>query len=90
MAQLPDAAAGAKRTDYSSKAGEGTGGSKELSRKPLDMIRAGGSGDGSGPTGSSRAYPKGGKGSFKPDFNPMDDKQRSGTDWAVGGVGGDK
>lgn len=52
----------------------------------MDMIRGGGSGDGSGPTGSSRNYPKGGKPSMSPDFNPMNDKKRGATDWAVGGV----
>lgn len=62
------------------------GSSKEVSNKPLDMIKGGGSGDGSGPTSSSRSYPKGGKPSMSPDFNPMHDKKRGATDWAVGGV----
>ena len=86
---------GAQRTDYTSKTGEvgPTGssrgypkGSKEISSKPAEMIRGGGSGDGGGPTGSSRSYPKGGKANFSANFNPMHDKQRSGTDWVVGGV----
>lgn len=76
---------GAQRVDYGNKTGE-LGHNKEISSKPAEMIRAGGSGDGSGPTGSSRSYPKGGKANLKPDFNPMCDKQRGATDWAVGGV----
>jgi hypothetical protein len=59
---------------------------KLQSSKSMEMIRAGGSGDGGGPTGSSRSYPKGGKPSMTPDFNPMKDKKRGATDWAVGGV----
>lgn len=59
---------------------------KMVSSKPAEMIKAGGSGgDNSGPTGSSRSYPKGGKPSMSPDFNPMHDKKRGATDWAVGG-----
>lgn len=58
---------------------------KLVSSKSAEMIKAGGSGDGSGPTGSSRNYPKGGGSGLKADFNPMDDKKRGGTDWAVGG-----
>ena len=77
----------AQRTDYGNKTGE-VGHDKEISSKPEEMIKAGGSNsDGrGGPTGSSRNYPKGGKPSMTPDFNPMSDKKRSGTDWAVGGV----
>ena len=49
-------------------------GSKEISSKPMDMLKAGGSGgDNSGPTGSSRHYPKG-KGTpstSSPSFNPQ-------------------
>jgi len=52
----------------------------------LEMIRGGGSGDGGGPTGSSRSYPKGGGVKASADFNPMHDKKRGATDWAVGGV----
>lgn len=59
---------------------------KVNSSKPMDMTRAGGSGDGSGPTSSSRMYPKGGKPSMSGDFNPMHDKKRGATDWVVGGV----
>jgi hypothetical protein len=80
---------GAQRTDYGSKAGEGQGKDKEISRGSADMLKAGGSGSdsgSSGPTGSSRSYPKGGKVSMTPDFNPMNDKKRGGTDWVVGGV----
>jgi hypothetical protein len=60
--------------------------SKVTSSKPMDMNKAGGSGDGSGPTSSSRSYPKGGKPSMSGNFNPMNDKKRGATDWAVGGV----
>ena len=75
----------AQRVDYGEKTGE-IGKSKELSCKPAEMIKGGGSGDGGGPTGSSREYPKGGKVSLSPDFNPMKCKKRGGTDWIVGGV----
>lgn len=57
--------------------------SKVQSDKPMPMIKAGGSGDGSGPTGSSRSYPKGSKVNMSADFNPMKHKA---TDYAVGGV----
>jgi hypothetical protein len=61
---------------------------KLISSKSMPMIKAGAStGDSSGPTGSSRSYPKGGGVSMSADFNPMKDKKRGGTDWAVGGVG---
>ena len=80
-----DSKSGAQRTEYGNKAGE-VGKDKEISSKPAEMIKAGGSGDGGGPTGSSRSYPKGGKPSMTPDFNPMSDKKRGATDWAVGGV----
>jgi hypothetical protein len=75
----------AQRVDYGNKTGE-VGKDKELSSKSMDMIKGGGSGDGNGPTGSSRSYPKGSKVSMTPDFNPMCDSKRGGTDWAVGGV----
>lgn len=74
---------GAQRTDYGSKSGVGK--SKEISSKKAEMTKAGGSGDGAGPTSSSRSYPKGGSVGLKADFNPMNDKKRGGTDWAVGG-----
>lgn len=79
--------AGAQRVDYGNKTGE-VGHDKELSNKPAEMTKGGGANsDGSGgPTGSSRTYPKGGKANLSPDFNPMRDKQRGATDWAVGGV----
>lgn len=79
--------AGAQRTDYGNKSGEGAGKDKVLSSKPLAMTGAGGanSNGSGGPTGSSRSYPKGGKPSMTPDFNPMKDRTRGGTDWAVGG-----
>lgn len=59
---------------------------KMKSDKPLEMIRGGGSGDGSGPTASARSYPKGGGAKASADFNPMKDKKRGATDYAVGGV----
>lgn len=75
-----------QRVDYGSKAGE-VGKSKEISSKPAEMIKAGPAGGtgGTGVTGSSRSYPKGSKVRLAADFNPLDDKKRSGTDWAVGG-----
>lgn len=79
---------GAQRVDYGNKTGE-LGHGKELSSKKSDMIRggaAGGDSGSSGPTGSSRSYPKSSSVDLAPDFNPMRDKKRSGTDWAVGGV----
>lgn len=73
----------AQRTTYGSKAGE-VGHDKLLSSGKLpDPIKASKSGDGSGPTGSSRSYPKGGGVSLKADFNPQTCKA---TDYAVGGV----
>ena len=59
---------------------------KTIANKSLDMIKGGGSGDGSGPTGSSRSYPKGGGVNMSADFNPMKDKKRGATDLYVGGV----
>lgn len=61
---------------------------RNATTKPLDMIKAGGSGtDDSGEeTGSSRSYPKGSSVGMAPDFNPMRDKRRGGTDWGVGGI----
>lgn len=76
---------GAQRVEYGNKTGE-VGHDKLLSSKKADMTKGGGSGDGSGPTGSSRTYPKGGKPRLEADFNPMRDKKRSGTDWVTGGV----
>lgn len=76
----------AQRVDYGSKTGE-IGHDKEISNKPLEMTKAGGpTGQKCGPTGSSRSYPKGSSVSLKPDFNPQKKSDRSGTDWAVGGV----
>jgi hypothetical protein len=80
-----DSTSGAQRVDYGNKTGE-NGKSKVMSSKSLDMTKGGGSGDGSGPTGSSRSYPKSSKSNFSPDFNPMTDKKRGATDWVVGGV----
>lgn len=59
---------------------------KQISEKSAEMIKGGGSGDGAGPTSSTRTYPKGGKTGMSADFNPMKDSKRGGTEWAVGGV----
>lgn len=75
----------AQRVDYGNKTGE-VGHDKLLSSKPAEMTKGGGSGDGGGPTGSPRTYPKGSKANLSPDFNPMCDKKRGATNWAVGGV----
>lgn len=82
-----DSTSGATRQDYGNKTGE-VGKDKSISSKPEAMTSGGAANkDGSGgPTGSSRVYPKGKGPSLSPDFNPMCDKKRSGTDWAVGGV----
>lgn len=63
-------------------------GSKVIKSGSLEMIQAGGAlpTGGSGPTGSSRTYPKGGSVSTSADFNPMKDSKRGGTSWCVGGV----
>lgn len=74
-----------QRVDYGNKTGE-VGHGKEISSKGMEMTKGGGSGDGSGPTGSSRTYPKGGAPNLSPDFNPLKDKKRGGTTWVVGGV----
>lgn len=60
-------------------------GSKVESTGKLQGAQAHKSGDGSGPTGSSRSYPKGKGGAMKSDFNPQ---KVAATDYAVGGVGG--
>jgi hypothetical protein len=72
----------AQRQEYGSKTGiEGDDKLQSTSTPP--MIKGGGSGDGSGPTGSSRSYPKGSKLSLTADFNPM---KVPATDYGVGGV----
>lgn len=76
----------AQRTEYGNKTGE-IGHGKVVKSGPEEMTKGGGSGDGGGPTGSSRSYPKSSKVDLKPDFNPMRDKKRGGTDWVVGGCG---
>lgn len=69
-------------TEYGSKTGvEGDG--KLQTSGSLAMIKGGGSGDGSGPTGSKRTYPKGSRLSLTPDFNPQ---KVPATDYGVGGV----
>lgn len=57
---------------------------KNITCKSLPMIKGGGSGDGSGPTSSSRTYPKGGGASMSANFLPSSG-QRSSTRWVVGG-----
>jgi hypothetical protein len=89
---------GVTRQDYSNKAGEmpkERRNSKELSQKKATMTAGGTAVDGSRGTvtGSERHYPKSGSGldggqkaRLNADFNPMRDKKRSGTGWAVDGV----
>jgi hypothetical protein len=62
--------AGYQRTEYGSKTGS-EGDDKLETAGRLEMIKGGGSGDGSGPTGSSRSYPKSSSLKMTPDFNPM-------------------
>jgi hypothetical protein len=57
---------------------------KDISQKPMDMIKGGGKTGTSGPTESSRDYPKGKGPSMSPDFNPMNVKA---TGYATDGVG---
>jgi hypothetical protein len=69
-------------------------GKKALSNPSSDSMTARGgaaedrANSGSGPTGSSRSYPKGAVpgDTDKAPFNPRDDTMRSGTDLYVGGV----
>lgn len=76
-----------QRREYGTKTGM-MGNDKTMSSKSMDMIKGGGTGgENSGPTGSSRHYPKGTKVNLSPDFNPMRDSKRGATDWIVGGVG---
>jgi hypothetical protein len=71
-----------QRTEYGTKTGA-EGDDKLVGSSRLEMIKGGGSGDGSGPTGSSRSYPKSSSLSLKADFNPM---KVPVTDYGVGGV----
>ena len=57
--------------------------SKEISSKPMDMIKGGGQ-SGDGPTTSSRSYPKGRAVSTTPKFNPMN---APASTYGIGGVG---
>lgn len=61
---------------------------KKMSEKSLPMIKGGGDSTDSSSeeTGSSRSYPKGGGVNTNLNFNPMKDRRRGGTDWAVGGI----
>ena len=74
--------ADAQRQEYGSKTGT-EGDDKLQSTGKLEMLKGGGSGDGSGPTGSKRTYPKGSSLSMTADFNPM---KVPATDYGVGGV----
>jgi len=71
-----------QQRDYSGSSASGK--SKLISSGDLpDKIKAGGSGDGSGPTGSSRSYPKGKSHSTDTKaWNPMNTPA---GDWVVGG-----
>jgi len=63
--------AGYQRTEYGTKTGS-DGDDKLESTGRLEMIKGGDSrGGNSGPTGSSRSYPKSSNLSLTPDFNPM-------------------
>lgn len=62
---------GYQRTEYGTKTGA-EGDDKLESSGRLEMLKAGpATGGSSGPTGSSRSYPKGSGLSMTPDFNPM-------------------
>jgi hypothetical protein len=63
-------AEGYQRREYGSKTGA-EGEDKLQSSSSLEMIKAGPPSVGTGPTGSSRSYPKGSGLSLTPDFNPM-------------------
>lgn len=77
-----DGRTGAQRTGYG-KGGAGSVQGKEVSMKSIEGAKGGGE-SGTGPTGSSRSYPKGKSSGFSADFNPM---KHPATDYAVGGVG---
>jgi hypothetical protein len=62
--------AGYQRTEYGSKTGS-AGDDKLQSSGSLEMIKAGPPSTSSGPTGSSRSYPKSNNVSLSADFNPM-------------------
>ncbi len=76
-----DGESGTQRQDYSKKGSMMGKDSKEISSKSLDMIKAGGK-SGSGPTGSTSSYPKGGKVGMTADFVP----KGKGSTYGVNGV----
>jgi hypothetical protein len=61
---------------------------KGLTSKSMDMISggSGGGNSGSGPTGSSRSYPKGGSKPADTQDAPFNPQKVSATDYRVGGV----
>ena len=74
-----------QRREYGDK--NEIGHDKLLTSKHAEMTKGGSvTGQDEGPTGSMREYPKSGNPRFEADFNPIKDKKRSGTRWAVGGV----
>lgn len=73
-----------QKTNYSSKKGEDSHGKLIKSGTMPDAIKGGGQ-SGSGPTGSSRSYPKGAA-RTNSDLNPMK-SHSNGPTYAVGGVG---
>jgi hypothetical protein len=71
--------------DYRKGNNEMEGKSKEISQKPLEMIKAGGKTGTDGPTESAREYPKGGKPKMDANaFNPMNHPPPT---YGIGGVG---
>lgn len=74
--------AGYQRTEYGTKTGS-VGEDKLQSSGSLEMIKAGSPSTGTGPTGSSRSYPKSGSVSLSADFNPM---KTPGSTYGVNGV----
>ncbi len=74
-------------TDNAGSMSMGKAGSKELGEAKLEMISGGpASGQGEGPTGSSRSYPKGSKPNMDAGrMNPMNDRSKLG--YATEGVG---
>ena len=71
-----------QRVEYGQKTGR-EGEDKQLGSSPLTMTQGGPGTTATGPTGSSRSYPKGGSLSLTPDYNPQ--KVPAST-YAVGGV----
>lgn len=75
--------AASQRTEYGTKTGA-AGDDKLQQTGSLEMLKAGPvTGQSSGPTGSSRSYPKTTSPSISADFNPQ---KVPATDYGVGGV----